>query len=598
MRRAADERSRRARLRALGIVLAAAIIGGAIGLLHDGPEERAARERVEASPAGVAPEPGVGTEPAEVAGEGATGSPRPTGSEIAAGGRVIDHRTGRGVPGAAVTVAGSRDPRVPTLGHARTDSAGVFICRVEERDLYEISVRADGYAPVRFSIADGLTPAGVPFEIGDLELEIAPESVIRVLPDLPGLPPEESVVVELQLRQSRTPAELGEPLVVRQSERLFEGGGRIGSLAMGQYLLSFRTSSQRLGTREVELGMGEERVVEFSIGPPVPIRGTVTRNGRPVAGGKLVIWGRDQASHTAAVVDERGGYRVSLPAAGSYAFAFTPSRHSQGDGAGGSRELAIEGPGIVDLDYRTVRLTGRVTGAEGEPLAGLAGTLFGPQALSFVTDATGEFAFDDVPLGVYRWLFAAPPAGCFGPAEEFAVEGDTEAHYAFAAAVPLEIQLVGEPTDIGEVGAPQVGLLGAGGEVAPLRPTGEPARWWWPAEGGLGVVQKRGSAPWFFELPPSERPPRQLVDLSPGGELTVTLFGEDGRSLDGHGFRIEPIDAPDLPVEWRERRTGPRGSAVLALPPGRYRVSAELAGSEASREIRIVEHASTEARLP
>lgn len=604
MRRPGEDRAgevtpRRAPPWAIAAIAALSIALGMLWFLRGGERNESPRPGNGSGSAGTGRPAEIPIDRAPVEGSEVAVPELPPGPRIDAGGIVIDHRTGRGIAGAAVTITGSRDPRAPPLAYTRTDAAGVFTCLIPERERFDIAVRAEGYAPARWALEGGLTPEGIPLDPAALELEIAPESALWIRPDLPGLPPDENVIVEAQLRQARTPAELGEPLVTRESIALFAEGGRIGSLAMGQYLLSFRTSKQRLGTREVELGMGEERTVELTIGPPVPIRGTIRHNGRPVSGGRLVIWGREHASHAAAPVDERGGYEVSLPSAGSYGFAFTPSRRSPEDGVGGSRELEIASAGTVDLDFRSARLSGLVTGPGGEPIAELAGTLFGPQALSFVTDASGEFALDGVPLGVYRWLFPSPPPGCFGPAAEFAVEGETSARYAFEPAAAIEIRLTGQPDAVGEVGAPQVGLLAAGGEIAPLRPTGEPERWWWPTGGGLLVVQKRGYAPWFSRIAAGEHPERQVVELLPGGELTVTLFGEDGRPIGGHSFRIDPVGAADLPLEWCERRTGPRGSAVVALPPGSYRVRAQLPGGEgAEREIRVHPRTSTECRLP
>ena len=521
------------------------------------------------------------------------------GPQIEATGRVIDAVSGRGVFEATVTVTESRDPRVYPLTHARTNSAGVFFCRFPERDGFELTARAEGYAPARWTLSGGQTPEGIPLEVADLELNLAPESVLWIRTDLPGLPSEETVIVEVQLRQARTPVELGEPLQEKQSAALLSPETRVGGLAMGQYLLSFRTSKQRLGTQEVELAMGEERTIEFVLGPPVPISGTVRHNGRAVAGGKLVIWGRDHHSNTAAVVDDRGGYRVSLPAPGRYSFAFSPAREDPLSGTGGTRELEIETPGEFDLEFHSSRLVGRVVGARGEPVPQISGTLFGPHALSFVTDDLGEFEFVDVPHGTYRWLFPQTPERTFGAAREFDVSGDTEVVYEFELASELEVRVRRDPLPERdtEVGRPQVCLLEAGGVVTPLRPAG-PDRYLWPTEGGSGVVVQRGWAPWFFEITPSENPAPITAMLVPGGELTVTIFTEEGHPSAGHDFRIDPIDAPSLPAEWSERHTGPRGNARLGLPPGTYRVVATIGGAEASREIRIHERSATEARLP
>ena len=524
----------------------------------------------------------------------------PTGPQIEAFGRIIDHQTGRGVPNATVTITEGTDARIPPLTHSRTDSTGVFTCEFSERSSFRMTVRAEGYAPAYWEVVDGATPSGVPFELANLELPIAPESVLWISPKLQEADPEERFIVEIQLRQPRTPAELGSPLVEKKSTTLLAPETRIGRLSTGKYLLSYRTSRQRLGSREIELGMGQELTIDFVLGPPVPINGVVLHNGSPVSGGRLVIWGRENHSNTAAVVGEDGRYSIQLPAIGNYSFAFSPRYEHPQDGSGGSQELNIEGPGTVDLLFSSSRLVGQVLTPEGGPAAQLSGTLFGPQALSFTTDEEGWFEFENVPHGSYRWLFQLTPEESFGPVRDFEVSGDTHVVYEFENSTELEVVVVRDsPSEnSNEVGRPQVCLLEDGGNLTPLRPGSRPNFYRWPVNGGQGVVFQRGWAPWFFELPPSHHPSPQTAILTPGGELTVTLLSRDGQPLGFQPFRVEPLDAPSLPDAWCQRQTGAGGSTLLTLPPGTYRIVGELTEGEVSTEIRLHPRTTTEARLP
>ncbi len=524
----------------------------------------------------------------------------PDGPRLEAMGQVVDHSTGRGVSGATVTITESLDARVQPLAHVRTLSTGVFVKDFPERDEFQLTVRADGYAPARWEVVDGMTPSGIPFELANLDLPIAPESVLWVHTQIDGLDPEDRVIVDFQLRQARTPAELGTPLMQKGNAAMVGPETRIGKLASGKYLLSFRTSRQRLGSQEIELGLGEEKTVEFTLGPPVPIDGVVRHNGRPVTGGRLGVWGRENHSNTTAMIDDSGHFSVSLPAPGRYSFAFSPSRETLDDGTGGSQELLIEKSGRVDLEFLSSRLVGHVVGPVGEPLPEVSGTLFGPQALSFITDDAGYFELNDVPHGAYRWLFPNAPLDSFGPSRVFEVTGDSEVEYRFEDSTDLEVivRRDPDPTTSNEVGRPQISLLEATGQLTPLRPSTRENHYQWPVEGGLGVVVQRGWAPCFFELPPSEHPNPQSVVLTPGGELTVTLVPDRGRASKLIRFTIEPLEAPELPHEWCDRQTGPSGSARVTLPPGSYRISADLGDGLVSTEIEVHARAETEARLP
>ena len=528
------------------------------------------------------------------------GPPEPVGPQLEAIGQVIDHLTGRGVPDATVSFTESLDARVPPLGHVRTLSTGVFVQEFPERDAFQLTVRAEGYAPSRWEFLDGETPTGLPLELENLELEIAPESVLWIHTSIDGLDEDDRLIVEYQLRKPRIAAELGTPVVDKGNVAILGNETRIGRLVAGKYLLNFRTSRQRLGSREVEIGVAEEQIVEFHLGPPLPVDGVVLHNGQPVSGGRLSIWGRTNHSNTTAVIDEYGRYSVNLPTPGAYSFAFSPDRDAVADGNGGSQEMEIQEGGRVDLDYRSSRLVGRVIGPRGEVLGQLSGTLFGPQALSFTTDEQGTFEFFDVPHGPYRWLFPHAPEGTFGPMREFVVDGDADVEFRFERSTELELVVRRDtaPEEGTEVGRPQVGLLEAGGQFSPLRPGTRPNTYQWPVEGGLGVVVQRGWAPWFFELGPSDHPSPQTAVLTPGGDLTVTIVSGDGRRTGGTEFTIVPLAGAPLPEEWCRRRTGAQGSMTITLPPGTYRIEAEVAGEAVSTEIEVHARAATEARLP
>ncbi|HIG04759.1 MAG TPA: hypothetical protein EYQ08_03380 [Planctomycetes bacterium] len=136
------------------------------------------------------------------------------------------------------------------------------------------------------------------------------------------------------------------------------------------------------------------------------------------------------------------------------------------------------------------------------------------------------------------------------------------------------------------------------GSLSPLKRTENTDEFWWPRQGGLGVVYQRGWTPYFFTTGPVDHPIPIEALLQPGGEVTVTLVGLDGEVLANHPFTIEPLSAPDLPSAWTHRATGPRGSCRVTLAPGEYEISTHLDSGPATATIFIQPQQSTRLRLP
>ena len=512
-------------------------------------------------------------------------------------GQVIDVSTGIPVPGA--TVAFRNLSGSTPLGHARTRAGGEFAVDIPECTRALITVRSSGYATGRWQWGPDMLPdaeSSTDAHAEDLFLAISPESVLWVSVEAPDLDLQDAPLVEVRILQSRTARELG-AAVKLTPQRLVDSELRIGGLLAGRHLVSLRAGSRVLARREVEVGEGEEREVLFQLGPAIQIFGEVLRNGIPVEGGTVQTWCRQTQASSSIPVAVDGRFETRLPGPGSWRFIWT-SPLANGEGTSLEMELSADAEIVIEL--RTGSLEGRVVGPGGEPMVGMQGSLFGPRPFSFTTDETGRFSIEEIPYGLYRWVFLHQPEGVFAPRAQFEVSGATSEQFQFHGASRLLIQVskaADEYSRPEDASAP-VYRIAEDGSLSPLKRTENSDEFWWPRQGGLGVVYQRGWTPFFFTTGPVDHPVPVEALLQPGGEVTVTLVGLDGEVLADHPFTIEPLSAPDLPTAWTHRATGPRGSCRVTLAPGEYEISTHLDSGPATATIFIAPQQSTRLRLP
>lgn len=512
-------------------------------------------------------------------------------------GQVIDVSTGLPVLGATVAFRDASGSK--PLGHFRTRTGGLFALDVPETERAVIFVRAPGYAPGRWKWGHEILPDSDPSTNAhpeDLLLAISPESVLWISIDSSATEAPERPFVEVRMLQARTPRELGAP-VETPPQPLIEGEIRVGGLLAGRHLVSIRSGSKVLARREVEVGEGEERDVIFRLGPSIQIHGLVLRNDIPVDGGTIQTWCRETQASSAVPVARDGHFETLLPGPGRWRFIWT-SAAKRGEGT--SYELELDEDAQLIIEFRTASLDGRVIGPAGESLVGLQGSLFGPRPFSFTTDEQGRFFIDDIPHGQYRWVFLQLPEGVFAPSSQFEVNGPTIEQFQFHGACRLlvRVQKALDEYSTPEVATVPVYRIDENGALSPLKRTESVGEFWWPRQGGLGVVYQRGWTPYFFSTGPVDFPVPIDALLQPAGEVTVTLVGLDGEVLANHPFTIETLAAPQIPAAWSKRATGPRGSCRVTLAPGEYQIHAVLDSGPASATVMIFPQRSTRLRLP
>ena len=545
---------------------------------------------------------------AAVQNDGETSTPLPPNSDVGPplvidgprmrfAGQVIDVSTGLAVPGATVAfrdLSGSRP-----LGHSRTRAGGEFAVDIPECNAALITVRGLGFATGRWQWGPEMLPdaeSSTDAHPEDLFLAISPESVIWVSVEAPDLELPDRPLIDIRMLQARTPRELGSAVKL-SPQPLVDSNLRIGGLLAGRHLISLRSGSRVLARREVEIGEGEEREVIFNLGPAIQVYGEVLRNGIPVEGGTVQTWCRETQADSSIPVAHDGRFETILPGPGNWRFIWASG---EGNGEGTTVEMELVEDSEIVIELKTGSLEGLVVGPQGNPLSEMQGSLFGPRPFSFTTDPSGRFTIDEIPFGRYRWVFLHQPEGVFAPRAQFDVSGATSEQFQFHGASRLLIQ-VSKAED--EYARPEAATAPAyriddDGSLSPLKRTENTDEFWWPRQGGLGVVYQRGWTPYFFTTGPVDHPIPIDALLQPGGEVTVTLVGLDGEVLANHPFTIEPLSAPDLPSAWTHRATGPRGSCRVTLAPGEYEISTHLDSGPATATIFIQPQQSTRLRLP
>ncbi|MEC9475768.1 MAG: carboxypeptidase-like regulatory domain-containing protein [Planctomycetota bacterium] len=512
-------------------------------------------------------------------------------------GQVIDVSTGLPVLGA--TVAFRNASGSTPLGHARTRTGGLFAVDLPETERALVTVRAPGFATGRWQWGYEDLPdseATTSSHPEELMLAVSPESVLWVALDSSESEQPERPFVEVRMLQARTARELGES-VEGPPQKLIDGELRIGGLLSGRHLVSIRDGSRVLARREVEIGEGEERELLFRLGPSIRIYGWVLRNDIPVDGGTIQTWCRETQASSSVPVALDGHFETLLPGPGQWRFIWT-SGENNGEGTTHQQYLTEDTELVIEL--LTGSLDGQVVGPGGEPLVGLQGSLFGPRPFSFTTDDHGRFFIDEIPHGRYRWVFLQQPEGVFAPSSHFDISGKTSETFQFSGACRLivEVQKTTDEYRKPEVATVPVYRIDQNGALSPLKRTEHPNEFWWPRQGGLGVVYQRGWTPYFFSTNPVDHPVPVEALLQPAGEVTVTLVGNDGEVVPDHPFTIEPLAAPQIPQAWAKRATGPRGSCRVTLAPGEYKISTVLDGGASSATILIFPQQSTRLRLP
>lgn len=332
-------------------------------------------------------------------------------------GNVLDRQTGLAVAGAEVALGRfSAQGTVMSLNAlsalrvgrkhtGRTDGEGRFAIR-SPPGRHDLAVRTPEHA---FRLVRGVEVAAVEtLDLGSVFLE-------------PGLVFEGRVVDEasrpiagayVSAIAQRTPDALGRNPMVDNGDAVrmtTDGEGLFRVPGLPPYVrLDVSAAAAGFAARTLRGLTPGADPVEIQLGSGAVLMGRLTRGGEPVAG-SFELFGsanrgfrepltRDPGYVTSGLIPSDGIFEVAHLAAGRYR-VLVQSRDGEEKRAIVELDAGEERRLDVDLDSRSGRVAGRVV----ERRIGLPGAtvrLNGAYATS--TDATGRFAFEDVPAGTAR----------------------------------------------------------------------------------------------------------------------------------------------------------------------------------------------------
>lgn len=466
-------------------------------------------------------------------------------------GRVLGE-DGGGVAGAKVTVAVGRHSR-----EALSDEGGAF--RVDRVPAGEglVRARASGWAPGGSRIT---VPAG---EVARAEVRLRRGGV--VVGRVKGVTSDE-------LRRCQVTT-LGAAATPRE-----DGSFRLEGVAHGSWpVRALILPDMKVREAVVAVAAEGEAEVELDFGGGVRLFGTVRRGGRPAVGLTVVAAAAGSETQSSTLTDEHGAWALEGVPEGLVNVVVLNERGE----VAVSEQRRLQGPTRLDLAIPEGAVKGRVvTSPTRRPIPGATVSLErdGAPVRHLTTDGEGAFVATELATGSYRLRARAPGFR--------AGEREVEVGWGVAAEVTITLEEAEEVVvRVYEAdGSPARSLLvvaARGGEGEP------PVSVTCDREGRgrltnlkrgiyLALIQGRGVALGRLAVPSADvavtlaKPGAVMVDLpTPGGQARLRVTQEELGE-------VVPILAGAEPM--RQGWTAVRGSRMLSLPPGRYRLDVEWEG--------------------
>lgn len=500
-------------------------------------------------------------------------------------GRVVDDG-GAAVPDAEVRLGAGLalffGTAVTTGADGRFELAGIA------PGTHAVSASKEGYAEATL---DGLEIAA---PVDDLLLVLSHGTAL--FGSVYGVDPDSLAGVRI------TASPNGRLALPRSSRVDYRGAYRVEGLAAGSWTVTAAIESGRQAVEEVTIGAGEREVrLDLDLGGDGhAVAGRILLGGRPLAGARVSLDGRDRPSSAVASSDQEGRFRFAGLSSGSYNLAVIDrSTFAVVD----SRRIEVDGDLELQLDVAGSEITGRVVDGEtGAPLAGVAVRLeatgheirlpFHPRA---TTDEAGHFLFRRVAAGDYRLRAEedgyAPAAATLSLADGLPADG-VELKLAPTRGLTLDVRSsLGSPPAQVRVAALPPGPLPPGAPPVAVfsgrEATGEngrvhldrlpPGTWRLLVAGeGLARVAVEATVPG----------PPLTVHLEPGASLDLFVPSLAGTGRTGSARLLAADGTPWVGFDWLGRLhvdwelTAGR-TRVDQLPAGRW--SVEVTAPDGSR---------------
>jgi protocatechuate 3,4-dioxygenase beta subunit len=461
--------------------------------------------------------------------------------QLASGGRVtgtVVTESGAPVADAQVEAAGN------TMQRARTNANGAFEFESVTPGRYEFRASKTGLAEGVLEDVD--VSVGTP-------IQIVMKTGGSIYGRVTGLTAQE-------LEQTRVSASSGpssaEAMVSANGTYRIEGvaGGTVRVQAWSGVGMS--GTSKRSASQTVELAPGGSQQLDITFRNDVVVRGRVTRNGTPLAGGTVNFFTRGGSRGSgSAPTDNDGQYSVTGLEEGDYTVMVNDAQRMSPY----STTYQVRGSATFDIDYKNGALRGRVIDvSSNEPLANATVTLRNTSTTSesfrmsrgAVTDTNGVFLLDSISPGNYS--VTAKKDGYSNDVKDLYV-GDTappdlELRLARNPGVSLTVVDARDGRTItargvafdmqGRVADETRMMFGGGDDAGTVDLSLAPGTY-------LATITASGYAARSITV---QSPSTQTVALSPGGTLLL-------RSKHNEEVRVRLIDANGRPY--------PRMSALL-----------------------------------
>jgi protocatechuate 3,4-dioxygenase beta subunit len=376
------------------------------------------------------------------------------------------------------------------------------------------------------------------------------------------------------------------------AEGAVDGGGnyRIQGAPTGSVRVSaelMRNFNDRHGTeaKVVELASGASVQVDLDFNTSTVVRGRVTRNGAPLAGGMVLFTpeARGSAAQVQVPTDDAGNYTANGLADGAYTVVVMETQRMNPY----TTKYDVHGSGSFDIAIRTAQVTGRVIEAgTGDAVGkarvqlqskeGGAGAFIGTRAAT--TDDGGNFTFDSVGAGTYT--VSADKDGYGNDVHDISVNetSATPVELTIAKNDGILLKVVdardGQPLNPAVVAYDGAGrqvyqsiFRGSNGDTTKLPLA--------PGQYRLVIAAQNYAPRTVTATSPSQPPP---VSLTPGGNIEVRAKSADtsrrARLVDASGAVYARPYSPDATYS-----VGGTNTVINNIAAGRYRLEVLAGGS-------------------
>ncbi|HEX7190558.1 MAG TPA: carboxypeptidase-like regulatory domain-containing protein [Thermoanaerobaculia bacterium] len=454
----------------------------------------------------------------------------------------------------------------------KTDANGAFSFDAMAPGHYSFTASKSGYA-------DGMLND---YDVGsNAPLQIALKTGGVIFGHVSGLGPDDLQHVTVTARNNNGNGEAA----VDASGNYRLTGAPTGTVRVTADLLRGIGNAQTTDPQTVDIQPGGSVEVDLTFNTNTIVRGHVTRDGAPVAGGSVSFFPTDRAgAQVTSPVDDSGNYTASGLSDGSYGVMVMDTQRMNPY----SIHYDVHGSATFDIDIKTATLTGHVTDAgSGDPVdkariqmkskeTGFGGMI---STRGATTDSSGNFTIDSVTPGTYT--ITADKDGYGNDVRDVAMTESGAAPVQLTIAPANGVTLTVVDARDGQPLNPAINVFDSAGRnvyqsIFRGMPTGSSSTSI-PLSPGqyTATVAAMNYAPRSVSF---TSPSSQTVQLTPGGSIIVTAKNTDNtrraRLIDANGAVYARPFSPDAtyPIPGTN-------NTISNIAPGTYRMQVLVNGA-------------------